>query len=173
MKEILLVSQAKCGDPDAFVELMELHKSAMYRTAVSILHNDADAADAMQDTILKCWQSIGTLQKPQYFKTWMTRILINCCKDIIRKNGELVYLENYDGMNTGMDTRLSDRQVQDCIDSLHENYRLIFTLHYMQGLTVKEIAALLSMNENTVKTRLARGRNEFRKIYCDEEAASL
>lgn len=54
MKEIFLVNRAKNGDPDAFVELMELQKSAMYRTAVSILRNDADAADAIQDTILKC-----------------------------------------------------------------------------------------------------------------------
>ncbi len=173
MKEILLVNRAKNGDPDAFVELMELHKAAMYRTAVSILHNDADAADAMQDAILKCWQSIGTLQSSQYFKTWLTRILINCCKEIIRKNGNIVYLDSYDGVPTGTDTSLSDRHVQECIDGLSENYRLIFTLHYMQGLTVKEIARLLSMNENTVKTRLARGRKEFRKQYRDEEALSL
>ncbi len=173
MKELSLVRSAKRGDPNAFVELMELHKAVMYRTAVSILHNDADAADAMQDTILRCWQGIHDLQKPQYFKTWMTRILINCCKDIIRKNQHTVYLESYDAVETGSDTRLEDRQIQECIDALSENYRLIFTLYYLQGLTVKEIASLLSMKENTVKTRLARGRNEFRKIYRNEEAISL
>ncbi len=173
MKDLFLVSRAKKGDPDAFVELMEQQKAAMYRTAVSILHNDADAADAMQEAILRCWQSIGNLRNNQYFKTWMTRILINCCKDIIRKNGEMVYLESYDAVDTGTDHEMSDRQVQECIDALSENYRLIFTLHYVQGLTVKEIAMLLSMNENTVKTRLARGRNEFRDIYTNEEAVSL
>lgn len=172
MKDIFLVSRAKNGDPDAFVELMERHKSAMYRTAVSILHNDADAADAMQEAILKCWQSIGTLRSDRYFKTWLTRILINCCKDIIRKNGETVYLESYDGVEPSVQSP-SDRQVQDCIDALSENHRLIFTLHYVQGFSVKEIAKLLSMNENTVKTRLARGRTEFKKIYTDKEAVSL
>ncbi len=172
MQDIFLVSRAKNGDPDAFVELMERHKSAMYRTAVSILHNDADAADAMQDAILKCWQSIGTLRSDRYFKTWLTRILINCCKDIIRKNGETVYLESYDGVEPSVQSP-SDRQVQDCIDALSENHRLIFTLHYVQGFSVKEIAKLLSMNENTVKTRLARGRTEFKKIYTDKEAVSL
>lgn len=173
MTEILLVRRAKRGDPDAFVALMERHKAAMYRTAVSILHNDADAADAMQEAILRCWQSIGTLQNDSYFKTWLTRILINCCKEIIRKNGPIIYLDSYDGVPAGSDTSLSDRRVQECIDGLSENHRLILTLHYMQGLTVKEIASLLSMNENTVKTRLARGRKEFRKQYCDEEALSL
>lgn len=172
MKEIFLVNRAKNGDPDAFVELMELQKSAMYRTAVSILHNDADAADAIQDTILKCWQSIGTLRSDRYFRTWLTRILINCCKDIIRKNAEIVYLESYDGIEPSAEPSPSDRQVQDCIDALSENHRLIFTLHYIQGFSVKEIAQLLSMNENTVKTRLARGRSEFKKIYLDKEAFS-
>ena len=145
----------------------------MYRTAAAILHNDADTADAMQDTILRCWQNLDKLQKPQYFKTWMTRILINCCKDIIRNNKGLVYLESYDGVETGTDNTLSDRTVQETIDGLSENYRLIFTLHYIQGLTVKEIAKLLSMKENTVKTRLARGRKEFKNIYMDKEAVSL
>lgn len=173
MKEVCLVSRAKNGDPDAFVELMELHKSAMYRTAVAILHNDADAADAMQDAILKCWQNIKNLRNNQYFKTWMTRILINCCKDMIRNNSEMVYLESYDGVEPCTDRSMSDSYTQDCIDALSENYRLIFTLHYVQGLTVKEIAKLLSMNENTVKTRLARGRKEFKTIYSDKEAVSL
>ncbi len=173
MKDAILVSRAKNGDPDAFVALMEQHKPAMYRTAAAILHNDADTADAMQDTILRCWQNLDKLQKPQYFKTWMTRILINCCKDIIRNNKGLVYLESYDGVETGTDNTLSDRTVQETIDGLSENYRLIFTLHYIQGLTVKEIAKLLSMKENTVKTRLARGRKEFKNIYMDKEAVSL
>ncbi len=169
MNEASLVRRAMHGDPDAFVALMELHKSPMYRTAISILHNDADAADAMQDTILRCWQSIRNLRKPQFFKTWMTRILINCCYDIIRRNQRTVSLECCESLPDSTDNSLSDRQIQECIEGLSDNHRLIFTLYYVQGLTVKEIAALLSMKENTVKTRLARGRKEFRSSYRNEE----
>lgn len=168
-----LVKRAKNGDPDAFVELMEQNKSAMYKTAVSILHNDADAADAIQDAVLSCWKNIGKLRQEKYFKTWLTRILINCCKDIIRKNGNTVYLENYDGIDTGTDTSLSDRGIKESFEGLSDNYRLILTLYYTQGMTIKEISELLDMKENTVKTRLSRGRAEFKMIYTDREAVSV
>lgn len=162
MKVNILIRKAKNGNPDAFVELMEQNKSAMYRTAVSILHNDADAADAIQETVLRCWKSIKTLKNEKYFKTWITRILINCCKDIIRKNQNMIYVESYDGIEPAVETSQVD--IKECFDGLSENYRLIMTMYYNQGLTVKEIAGLLDMNENTVKTRLSRGRAEFKAL---------
>lgn len=168
-----LIKRARNGDPDAFVGLMEENKAAMYKTAVSILHNDADAADAMQDAILLCWKNIGKLRQEKYFKTWLTRILINCCKDIIRKNGGMVYVESYDGLDTGQDTTLSNREVKESFEGLSDNYKLILTLYYSQGLTIREISQLLDMNENTVKTRLSRGREEFKMIYKGREAVSL
>lgn len=76
-----LVKKAKQRDPDAFTELMQLYLKDMYRTALAILANDEDAADAIGDTILACWENIHTLKAAHYFKTWMTRILINhCCR---------------------------------------------------------------------------------------------
>ena len=65
---------------------MQLHMKDMYRTAVSILMNDEDAADAIQDAILACWEKIDGLKEPRYFRTWMTRILINKCYDITSRN---------------------------------------------------------------------------------------
>ena len=72
-----LIDQAKGRDPDAFAELMQLYMQDMYRVALAILMNDEDAADAIQDTILACWEKIHTLRKREFFKTWLTRILIN------------------------------------------------------------------------------------------------
>ena len=66
-----LVRRSKKRNPDAFTELMQLHERDMYRTASAILSQDADIADAMQETILTCWEKIDTLQKNRYFKTWM------------------------------------------------------------------------------------------------------
>lgn len=169
----VLIKKAKNGDPDAFVELIEQNKSAMYKTAVAILHNDADVADAMQEAVLSCWKNIGKLRQEKYFKTWLTRILINSCKEIIRKNSNTIYVESYDNIDTGTDTSLSDRCVKESFDGLSKNYKLILTLYYTQGLTIKEIAKLLGMNENTVKTRLSRGREEFKAIYTNREAFSL
>ncbi len=172
MEVNLLIKKAKSGDPDAFVELMEQNKLSMYKTAVAILHNDADAADAMQDAILLCWKNISKLRQEKFFKTWLTRILINSCKDLIRKNGNVVYLESYDNVDTGTDESLSNQNVKESFEGLSKNYKLVLTLYYNQGLTIKEISKLLDMKENTVKTRLSRGREEFKLLYTDREAFS-
>ena len=81
---IQLVKRSIAGDADAFLELMEKNSLAMYKVARGILDNDEDAADAMQDTILTCFEKIHTLKNPEYFKTWMIRILINECNKIHR-----------------------------------------------------------------------------------------
>lgn len=171
MNDKTLVKRAKNGDPEAFTTLMEQNKAAMYKTAISILHNDADAADAMQDAILSCWKNIRELKNERHFKTWLTRVLINSCKDLIKKNSRITYVESYDGLEKGSDSEMYERNVRECFDGLSENYRLIMTLYYTQGLTIKEIAEKLDMNENTVKTRLSRGRTEFKELYTSKEAA--
>lgn len=72
-----LVKRAQRGDDQAFVELIEENKQAMYKIAVGILKNDFDAADAIQESILTCYEKLRELKKAQYFKTWLLRILIN------------------------------------------------------------------------------------------------
>lgn len=79
-----LVKLAKKGNGDAFTRLMQLQLQSMYMTARTILNNDNDAADAISDTILTCWERIWQLKEPQLFKIWMTKILINKCNDILR-----------------------------------------------------------------------------------------
>ncbi len=170
MKDLVL--KAKNGDPEAFITLIESCKSDMYRVAISILNNDNDVADAMSETILKCWSEIGKLKKEKYFKTWLTRILINNCNDIIRKNSHTVYVESYETIEPA-DTNCEfnyNHDINDCIESLSENNRLLMILYYTQGFKVKEIAEMLGLNQNTVKTRLSRARKEFKEIYEEAEA---
>lgn len=75
-----LIEDAKNKNPDAFEQLIQPQLQRMYRVAISMLHNEEDAADAIQETVLKCWQKIGQLKSEEYFGTWLTRILINQCK---------------------------------------------------------------------------------------------
>ena len=82
---IQLVKRSISGDADAFLELMEKNSLAMYKVARGILDNDEDAADAIQDTILSCYENLLSLKNNKYFQTWLTRILINKCKDILHK----------------------------------------------------------------------------------------
>ena len=78
-----LIKKAIYGDTDAFLELMDVNSLAMYKVAKGILGNDDDVADAVQNTILTCFEKLNTLKKPRYFKTWMIRILINECNKIL------------------------------------------------------------------------------------------
>lgn len=75
-----LVRRARQGDADAFTELMQLQMENMYKTVRSYLKNDENAADAISDMILTCYEKLNTLKIDAYFRTWMTRILF-CSKN--------------------------------------------------------------------------------------------
>ena len=90
-KELLqLIRKARSKDPDAFSSLIYFYMKDLYRVAISILMNDEDAADAIQDTILGCWEKLYTLKQEKYFKTWLTRILINHCYDMRKKQQRMI-----------------------------------------------------------------------------------
>ena len=90
-----LVKRAKRKDADAFTELMESQMQNMYKVARSILSRDEDVADAISDTILVCWEKIDTLKKNRFFRTWMTRILINKCNDILRAGQRYLQMNHW------------------------------------------------------------------------------
>ncbi|MCM1160685.1 MAG: sigma-70 family RNA polymerase sigma factor [Roseburia sp.] len=108
-----LIKRAKKKDPDAFTELMQSQMQNMYRTARAILMNDEDSADAIQETILACWEKLKDLKEDKYFRTWMTRILINRCYEIIRANQRMVCMEELPEGITEADTPLSFPEVSD------------------------------------------------------------
>ena len=154
----LLVKKAQRHDKDAFTELMQLYMKDMYRTAIAILMNEEDAADALQDTILTCWEKLYTLKKAEYFKTWMTRILINHCYDIIRANPIYGNMGLYEEPSKCDEYNVELKEAYSYVD---ERYRLPMELYYSQGFRIREIAEMLSLPQNTVKTRLSRGRKQL------------
>lgn len=157
-----LVKRAQRNDKEAFVELMELNKQSMYKIAKSYLRNEEDVADAMSDTVLSCYEKISELREPKYFKTWMTRILINKCKDIWRKGQKECLLEEFP--DTADPYRYEENlEFEELMDALDEKYRVILALYYVEGFNTREIAEILEIAENTVKTRLVRGRKQFSK----------
>ena len=165
-----LVRRAKKRDPDAFTELMQLHEKDMYRTASAILAQDADIADAIQETILTCWEKIDTLQKNRYFKTWMVRILINKCKDILRSGRRVVCVEEFTEQETGSTVESeANLEWKEALQGLDEKYRLIVVLFYAEGLRTAEIGKLLQLPDSTVRTRLARGREQLARYYAETE----
>ncbi len=164
--DMLLVKRAQKGDTEAFIQLIENHKISLYKTAKSYLKNEDDVADAMQDTILSAFEHMEDLKNVRYFKTWITRILINQCTDLLRQRKRCVLVEWAGDTQTA--TPENDRGFYELLEDLPENYRTIFLLYYGEGFHTKEIAQILEMNENTVKSRLKRGRKKLEQVLCCE-----
>lgn len=166
-KEIVnLVKKAKGNDTDAFTELMNFYMKDMYRTAIAILMNDEDAADAIQDTILACWEKLCMLREVKLFKTWMTRILINKCYDIQKQRKNMVDYEEYEEPAATDEYNL---ELKEALAALDERYRVPMTLFYALGYQTGEIAKILHIPKSTVQTRLARGRERLAKYYGMEK----
>lgn len=161
-KIIELVKRARMKEPECFVELMKLFEQDMYRVAVGILSNDQDAADAIQETILTCWEKIQTLRDDKLFKTWMTRILINHCYRILKNRANIEGLGKYEEPSTEDEYNL---EWKECISILDEKYRIPIILYYGEGYKTTEIAELLQIPKSTVRTRLARGRERISQFY--------
>lgn len=157
-----LVRKARRRDPNAFTELMQLYMKDMYRVALAILMNDEDAADAIQDTILVCWEKIHTLRHIPYFKTWMTRILIHKCYRIRKSMENLEKLEEYEEPAAWDEYNL---ELKEALSLLDEKYRIVMTLFYSEGYHIDEIAKILSIPKSTVQTRLHRARKKLAKDY--------
>lgn len=153
---MLLVKQAQKGDADAFIALIEKYKTDLYKAAKAILKNEEDVADAIQDTVLSAWEHINELQKAAYFKTWLTRILINHCNDTLRERKRCTVVEDFPAETSA--AVKSDADFYEMLECLPEKYRSIFLLYYGQGFKTREISQILNISENTVKSRLRRGR---------------
>lgn len=162
--ELLLVKKAQKGDQDAFVKLIEKNKMSLYKTAKSYLKNEDDVADAIQDTILSAYEHIGELRNVSYFKTWITRILMNHCNDLLRRQKRLSSAEWTE--DKAVFVSADDSAFYELLEELPEDVRMIFLLYYGEGFTTKEVAQILELNENTVKSKLKRGRKKLKQAIC-------
>ena len=79
------IARVRAGGGGAFAALIEGQKQTLYKVARSYLPSDADTADAIGETVLACWEKLPQLRQPQYFRTWLVRILIRKCQDILRR----------------------------------------------------------------------------------------
>ena len=155
---------AQNKNPDAFAELIHMYKKDMYRIAKSYLSNDDDVADAIQETILISYENLPKLKNPEFFKTWLIRVLINECIDLIKAGKRYVPLENIPEISTN-DIDQANIEFTILMETLDERYRTVLVLYYSEGFSIKEISKILNLTESAVKTRLKRGREKAKSIY--------
>lgn len=155
-----LIAGAKSHDSAAFSMLMQHYTGSMYKVARAILKNDDDAADAMQETALSCWEKIGTLQSNAYFKTWLIRILINHCNTIRRKKSRYVLgaLLPEEG---ACEDAYANTEWMELLQRLGQKHRIVIVLYYGEGFRIREIADLLHISESAVKERLSTARKKI------------
>lgn len=146
----------------------------LYSTAKTILKNDQECADAIQETIAKAFSKLDTLRNDSYAKTWLIRILINECYTLLRKSRKLVSLE---GMSAAAEMEADQKQdysdLYRAVNSLKEELRMPVVLYYIEDFNVKEIAQILEITEGAVQKRLARAREKLKRILQESEVLSV
>ena len=140
----------------------------LYRISCGMLRSPQDRQDAVQEAVLKAWQKLDGLRNEKFFETWLTRILINECYNLLAARKTQLPLEEAPELPAADEG--GNRALRDALLGLDEKLRLPVMLHYMEGYRVREIAGILGLPEGTVKTRLARAKRELKKYLEEEEA---
>lgn len=131
-------------------EYAKIEKS-LFLVAIGYLHNTENAKDALQEAVLSAYQSYPTLKNQDYFKTWLTRIVINKCKDFLRKEKYTEPLTDQLDACTYVTTE--NMEILDALCRLHREVSIYLTLRFYHDMTYDEVATLLQQPVSTVKYR--------------------
>ncbi|MCL2488017.1 MAG: sigma-70 family RNA polymerase sigma factor [Oscillospiraceae bacterium] len=158
------IQTAQAGDAAAFESIFNAVQEPLFRIALSILKNRPDAKDALQETFINAYTNIQKLKQPQLFKTWITRILINNAKAIIKKNKK--YLLQQEIIPIYSEALNEDEiLVNELVGKLNEKERIVIQLKFFGGYELHFIAHILKCPESTVKSRLYRGLQNIKKGF--------
>lgn len=183
-----LVARVAAGDARAFEILMRRYNRRLYRTARSILKNDAEAEDAVQEAYWKAYQAMGGFRADAQLSTWLTRIVINESLARLRRNKRrtdviqstedlsvemkvtrMETTSNFDERPDQMAWRAEMRTlIEHKLDTLPDVYRTVFMLRAVEGMPAVEVAAVLDIPEATVRSRFFRARRMMREALSDE-----
>ncbi|GLX67336.1 sigma-70 family RNA polymerase sigma factor [Paenibacillus glycanilyticus] len=169
-----LVAAAKRGDDAAFYNLISQHKEKMYRIAYSYLKNETDALEAVQEATCRAYMKIHKLKEPDYFGSWLIRILMNYCADEVkkkarRKGGQEAAAAALESHAADGEAALIERvMLESAVEQLDENARTVIQLKYYHDLTITEIARTLEKPEGTIKTWLHKALGGLRQRLAKE-----
>jgi RNA polymerase sigma-70 factor (ECF subfamily) len=167
-----LVGRAAGGDTDAFRELVERHRDRTYGLALRIVRSPRDAEEVAQDAFVRAWHGLPRFRGEAAFSTWLFRIAVRLAFDraaALRgrsrlESGSEPAADIASAPASGPDPDRT-RVLEALVASLPEAQRAVVTLFYYQDRSVKDVASALGLNENTVKTHLARARAALRSAW--------
>ncbi len=188
--ERILIEKSLQGDVASFEKLINQYQVYVYNIAFRTLGHEEDAKDAAQDAFIKVFKNLSQYTGDAQFSTWLYRIVINTCKDYLRKRtsiketsiestsseGESYLLELPDSEILQPDKQLERKEIQSkiikALDQLPEANKTAVVLRDIRGLSYEEISVIESCSVGTVKSRINRGRNYLRTLlYNDPDFA--
>ncbi len=184
-----LVSRAQAGDRQAMAELIQSQQSYVYSIAMSLMHNPADAADMTQEAFIRLIRSLGTYRGETRFTTWLYRLVTNICLDGLRRRGRpvesldesvgeddaatradrLVDADRWAQPDEQLSFRESAAEVRAALAQLPAPQRLALTLHYFEDMRYEEIATVMGLPLNTVKSHIRRGKERMATLLAQYE----
>ena len=180
------VQKAMKGDQEAYTYLYEQTYTKCFYLARKFLNSEHTAQDIVQDAYVKAFKSLDTLEDQEKFPSWIGTIVSNLSKNELKRRKVTLFseTENEDGQDisdTFVDDRVSvqpeivmdqnetTRLMKEIIDTLTDEQRICVTMFYMEQMSVKEMASVLEVSENTVKSRLNYGRQKIKDKVLDLE----
>lgn len=170
------VRRAQRGDAEAFAALFERSRPVLWRAAIAVLGNEHDAADALQDALVRAWQAIPRFAGRSDVETWLVRIVLRVCFDAQRRRAREVphapEAMAADGAATPAPAHDLDEamDVRQALAELSGDDRLLLALFYVEDWPVKRIAAVLDASEGAIRTRLVRARSRLKCAYDAPDA---
>ena len=187
--EKVLLARAKKGELAAFESIVTTYEKRVFSLALRSTDSEADAADITQEVFLRLWRGLADFRGESSLSTWLYRVTANLCVDLARKRAneqgavslddeEQLRAELPDPARTGhpesvLENNEVAQELQTCLNMLSEEHRRIVTLRDVAGMRYSDIAAVLGLEEGTVKSRLARARATLRKILIKRGNISL
>jgi RNA polymerase sigma-70 factor (ECF subfamily) len=178
-----LVEQAQGGERQALAGLVERHQGKVYSLALAITRNPTDAADMTQETFVRMLRSVGTYRGTEAsFATWLHRLTVNVCVDAMRRNRrapisldttnedevkqEPVSHDHWVEPEWRAEYRESATEVRAALRELPLAQRIALSLHYFEGSSYDQIAAVMQLPINTVKSHLLRGKQRMARLLA-------
>lgn len=161
----------------AFRVLMDRTLDDAYRRAAVLLANRIEAEDAVHDAAERAWKQWGSLRDPSLFEAWFGRILLNVCRDRLRRRRRVALVEVHEDAAAVADSaastalgRIDDRsRILDALADLSADERIAIVLRYESDMTVPAIAGLVGAPEGTIKARLHHGLRRLRARLGEED----
>ncbi len=162
---------ARAGDKEAFGEILKTHYQFAFRVAFKILLDEEETKDVLQDVFIKVWQKFNLYNPRQKFTTWLYKIIVNQCYDVLRKK-KRSHAVPLNELNTAVTTSI-ENEYQNChlieflksrIDQLPVKQRMVFLLRDFEDLSIAEIASQLKISKDAVKANLYLARKWARSI---------